>query len=218
MSLIKLFSFQEEAVKRALNAINQLICVRVGGGKTLISMFYARILLKKSLANKVIYACTVSAATAIHLEYLEKFKMDIPTITEVDDFLEYLRSDRKFCIIKHSMFEKLGYDQNIIDEIRNICDEKHLKNVLIIDEAHKLSNDTSIAHTAYMNLKFMFERILLLTATPYQSSLEQLFGTIHLIQPKLWKSKAEFKRNYIDEMVIMQNGKVRRKEVQAYKT
>ena len=62
---IKLFEFQQEAVKRALNSLNYLLCVRVGGGKTLIAMVYAKLLRKKNLADKVAFACTVSAAVAV---------------------------------------------------------------------------------------------------------------------------------------------------------
>lgn len=214
---IKLFDFQQEAVKRALNSYYQLLCVRVGGGKTLIAMFYTRLLFKKNLIDKVIFACTVSAAVAVHGEFLEKLGADVPTITDERDFLNFLRGNKKVCIIKHSMFEKLGYDQNIINEIRDICETKNLRTALIIDEAHKLSNDKSIAHTAYMNIKFMFQRVLLMTATPYSSCLSQLYGVVHLINPRLWKSKAEFIRDHLDQQIIMQGGKVRRKETLAYK-
>lgn len=214
---IKLFDFQQEAVKRALSSFYQLLCVRVGGGKTLIAMFYTRLLFKKNLIDKVIFACTVSAAVAVHGEFLEKLGADVPTITDELEFLDFLRGKRKVCIIKHSMFEKLGYDQDIINQIRDICEQKNLRTALVIDEAHKLSNDKSIAHTAYMNIKFMFERVLLMTATPYSSCLSQLYGVVHLINPKLWKSKAEFTHKYIEEMIILQGGKVRRKEKIAYK-
>ena len=69
---IKLFEFQQEAVKRALNSLNYLLCVRVGGGKTLIAMFYAKLLRKKKLADKIAFACTVSAAVAVAGEFKDK--------------------------------------------------------------------------------------------------------------------------------------------------
>lgn len=215
--LIKLFDFQKEAVKRALQSFYQLICVRTGGGKTIIAMSYAHLLLKKKITDKVIFACTVSATAAVHQEFEEKFGADVPVITEVEDFLNFLRSTKKVCIIKHSMFEKLGYNQNIIDEIRNILTNSGNNVGVIIDEVHKMSNDKGLEHVAFMNLKFMFSRILIMTATPYSSCLTQLYGVIHLINPKLWKSKAEFARDHIVEQVVQVNGKVRRKEKIAYR-
>lgn len=215
---IKLFDFQREAVIKALKLHFMLLCVRVGGGKTLIAMFYIRNLIKKGLIDKAVFACTVSAAVAVKGEYREKLGTELPQFDNAEDFLKWLDSDSEpICVIKHSMFEKLGYDKAIIDRLREICEKPGRRCALIIDEAHKLSNYQSIAHTAYMNIKFMFERVLLMTATPFTSGLEQIFGTIRLINPMIWKSMRAFKRDHIVEQTILVNGKVARKEVVEYK-
>lgn len=215
--VIKLLEFQKEAVKRSIGRLNQLLCIRTGGGKTIIAMCYAKLLLKKNLADKIIFACTVSASVAVRGEFKEKLGIIVPQFEEVDAFLEWLKGDGKICVIKHSFFEKLGFDQNVIDELFDICTYPNKRCAIIIDEVHKLSNDTSIAHTAFLQIKFMFQRILLMTATPYSSCLSQFYGIIKLIQPTLWKNKAEFFKNHIEEMVVRINGKVRRKEKIAYK-
>lgn len=215
---IKLFDFQIEAVKRAISSFYQLICVRTGGGKTIIAMTYANLLLKKNLSDKVVFACTVSASAAVHAEFEEKFDIDVPIYTETEQFLNFLKdSKKKICIIKHSMFEKLGKDQNIIDGIREILTDNNARVGLVIDEVHKLSNDKGLEHLAFMNIKFMFNRIMIMTATPYSSCLTQLYGIVHLINPTLWKSKTAFERDHIVEQVIKVDGKVRRKEKIAYK-
>lgn len=215
---IKLFDFQIEAVKRAISSFYQLICVRTGGGKTIIAMTYANLLLKKNLSDKVVFACTVSASAAVHAEFEEKFDINVPIYTETEQFLDFLRdSKKKICIIKHSMFEKLGKDQNIIDGIREILTDNNARVGLVIDEVHKLSNDKGLEHLAFMNIKFMFNRIMIMTATPYSSCLTQLYGIVHLINPTLWKSKTAFERDHIVEQVIKVDGKVRRKEKIAYK-
>ena len=213
---VKLFDFQQEAVKRALNALNYLLCVRVGGGKTLIAMVYAKLLRKKNLADKIAFACTVSAAVAVASEFRDKLGMTVPQITTPDEYINWLNNDEPVCIFKHSFFEKLGYDQDVLDRIYDTLDANKKRIALVIDEAHKLSNDKGIAHTAYMNAKFSWERVVLLTATPWQSGLEQIYGLLHLIQPKLWKSKSEFMRDHIVQEVIRVNGKVRRVETIAY--
>nr|DAT66064.1 MAG TPA: Chromatin remodeling complex ATPase [Caudoviricetes sp.] len=214
---LKLFDFQREAVKRALSSLNYLLCVRVGGGKTLIAMVYAKLLRKYKHADKIAFACTVSAAVAVAGEFKEKLNMDVPVITDVDKYLEWLQNDEPVCIFKHSFFEKLGYDQNVLDSIESILDKNGKKVALVIDEAHKLSNDKGVAHTAYMNVKFSFCRVLLLTATPYSTCVSQMYGLLQMIQPRLWKSKAEFMRLYVEEQIVRVNGKVRMKEKVAYK-
>ena len=181
-------------------------------------MTYANLLLKKNLSDKVVFACTVSASAAVHAEFEEKFDIDVPIYTETEQFLDFLRdSKKKICIIKHSMFEKLGKDQNVIDGIREILTGNNARVGLVIDEVHKLSNDKGLEHLAFMNIKFMFNRIMIMTATPYSSCLTQLYGIVHLINPTLWKSKTAFERDHIVEQVIKVDGKVRRKEKIAYK-
>ena len=213
---IKLFEFQQEAVKRALNSLNYLLCVRVGGGKTLIAMVYAKLLRKKNLADKVAFACTVSAAVAVAGEFKEKLGLDVPQITTVEQYFEWLNNDEPVCIFKHSFFEKLGYNQGVIDDLDDYINHGGKRVVLVIDEAHKISNEKGIAQTAFQNIRFSFERVLAMTATPWQSGLEQLYGTIRLVSPKFWKSRAAFTRDHIVQEVIRVNGKVRRVETIAY--
>lgn len=213
---IKLFEFQQEAVKRALNSLNYLLCVRVGGGKTLIAMFYAKLLRKKKLADKVAFACTVSAAVAVAGEFKDKIGLDVPQITTVDQYFNWLNNDEPVCIFKHSFFEKLGYDQGVIDDLDDFVEHSGKKVALVIDEAHKISNEKGIAHTAFQNIRFSFCRIIAMTATPWQSGLGQLFGTIRLVSPNCWKSRAAFTRDHIVQEVIRVNGKVRRVETVAY--
>ena len=209
---ISLFPFQKEAVLNALKQHFYLLCVRVGGGKTMIAMFFTRALLNKGLIDKVVFACTVSAAVAVRGEFKDKLKMELPQYDTAEGFLDFVDNDEKICVIKHSLFEKLGYDESVIRQLRQSLTKSGKRIALIIDEAHKMSNDKSNAHMAYMNIKFIFERVLLMTATPYSSCLSQLYGVIHLINPKLWKTKASFVRDHIEEQVIMAKGQVRRKE------
>jgi N12 class adenine-specific DNA methylase len=214
---ISLFPFQKEAVLNALKQHFYLLCVRVGGGKTMIAMFFTRALLNKGLIDKVVFACTVSAAVAVRGEFKDKLKMDLPQYDTAEGFLDFVDNDEKICVIKHSLFEKLGYDEHVIKQLRQSLTKSGKRIALVIDEAHKMSNDKSNAHMAYMNIKFIFERVLLMTATPYSSCLSQLYGVIHLINPKLWRNKAAFVRDHIEEQIIMAKGQVRRKEKIAYK-
>lgn len=213
---IKLFDFQQEAVKRALRSLNYLLCVRVGGGKTLIAMFYAKLLRKKGLADKIAFACTVSAAVAVAGEFKEKLGMDVPQIATVEQYFEWLNNDEPVCIFKHSFFEKLGYDQGVIDDLEDYVKNSGKKVALVIDEVHKMSNEKGVAQTAFMNIRFSFARILAMTGTPWLSGLEQLFGTIRIVNPKCWKNRAAFTRDHIVQEVIRVNGKVRRVETIAY--
>lgn len=200
--MLKLRDYQEEAVKFALKTKFCLWLMNVGSGKTICSMFLSRLILNKNIGDKVIIACTVSSTNPFLKDYLRKAKVSLELVEDVDKFISFLSSDEKILIIKHSMLEKLGVNQNYIDIIENKLSEDFKKLTLIVDEAHEFNNHEGIGHAAFQNLRFMWDRIVLLTATPYSSKLEQLYGLICLIYPKLWKNVREFKNLFIVEKVV----------------
>jgi len=68
--------------------------------------------------------------------------------------------------------------------------------ILIVDEAHYLRNRDSLAWQAVNALPRHF--LLLLTATPVQNSLEELYNLVTLLQPGQLPSPKEFRARFID--------------------
>src|SRR4029079_2102172 len=68
--------------------------------------------------------------------------------------------------------------------------------ILIVDEAHYLRNRDSQAWQAINTLPRQF--LLLLTATPVQNSLEELYNLVTLLQPGQLPSPKEFRARFID--------------------
>jgi superfamily II DNA or RNA helicase len=68
--------------------------------------------------------------------------------------------------------------------------------MLIVDEAHYLRNRSSQAWQAVNALPRQF--LLLLTATPVQNSLEELYNLVTLLQPGQLPSPREFRARFID--------------------
>ena len=219
MSKVVLRDYQEEAVKFAIKVPKSLYCMRVGSGKTICAMFSARALMKRKLADKIIIACTATATNVFIEDLQEKAGVKVKLIEDSDEFIDFMTSKSKICLIKHSMFEKIGNDLVYLKKLFQIIKTNKPKITLIIDEAHKLQNTEGVGHEAYERMSFAFDRVLLYTATPYSSCLSQFYGLIHLIYPKLWKNKREFFDNYIDEITIRdpRTGRVARKEKVAYR-
>jgi superfamily II DNA or RNA helicase len=67
---------------------------------------------------------------------------------------------------------------------------------LIVDEAHHLRNRDSQSWQAVNALPRQF--LLLLTATPVQNSLEELYNLVTLLQPGQFSSPREFRARHID--------------------
>lgn len=201
MSKIILRDYQKDAVKFTEKVDKSLLCMRVGSGKTVCAMFSLRNFFKKNLSDKAIVACTKSSVAVFKEDFKEKAGLKVDLIEDPYELLDFLDSDEKVCIVKHSMFEKAGNDVYILKKLEEVA--KKMKVALVIDEAHKLQNPEGVVHEAYHHMSFLFNKVILLTATPYSSCLSQFYGLIHLIYPKLWKSKREFFNRYIDEITIL---------------
>ncbi len=69
--------------------------------------------------------------------------------------------------------------------------------LLVVDEAHYLRNRSSQAWQAINDLPRQF--LLLLTATPVQNSLEELYHLVTLLQPGQLPSPKEFRARFLDK-------------------
>lgn len=201
MPKILLRDYQEEAVKFAFRVKKALFCMRVGSGKTVCALFSLRALFLKKQIDKAIIACTKSSVSVFKEDFRDKADMDVRLIESTDELIEFLRDNvSKVCLVKHSIFEKAGNDLITIKKLEQIAKEKRV--CLIVDEAHKIQNPEGVAQDAYHRIDFLFDRVLLYTATPYSSCLSQFWGLICLIYPKLWPSKRRFFDRFIDEIAI----------------
>jgi SNF2 family DNA or RNA helicase len=74
--------------------------------------------------------------------------------------------------------------------------------LVIVDEAHHLKNRSTLNWKLVNALNKRF--ILMLTATPVQNSLVELFNLLTLLKPGLLKTEAAFKKEYVSS----KNGRV----------
>lgn len=219
MSKITLRQYQKEAVQFALNKKKCALLMKTGTGKTLVSLICLKTLLKRKLTDKCVIACTKTSTVVFQKEFMNMFNFKVKVIEKAEDYIDFLTSNSKVCVIKHSMFKNIGSDLKYLKEIRKIKKETNLSVSLIIDEAHKMGSDTSKTQKYFMNGAWLYDRCVLMTATPYSSTLVQLYGLVQLIYPQLW-TKQVFESNYIDYLVVRDRvnwKKVLRKEILRYK-
>ena len=201
MAKITLRDYQVGAVNFTQKVDKSLLCMRVGSGKTICAMFAIREYINKKQVDKAIVACTKSSVSVFKQDFKEKAGIDVELIETPEELFNFLKGDKKLCLVKHSMFEKLGNDLINIKKLEKIS-MSGLRVALVIDEAHKIQNPEGLAQEAYHRIDFLFDKVVLLTATPYSSCLSQFYGLICIIYPNLWKSKREFFNKYIEEITI----------------
>lgn len=219
MAKFELKDYQREAVKKAVMIPYNLICIQTGRGKSAVGTFYSRILFKNNLVDKVIFCSTKTGVGSFKKAFTKRLGVEVNQYDDPKDVMNFLINDEKVCIIKHSMLEKLGLDETYLSAIKEVMTHAYKRIAIVLDEAHKLSNEEGVGHFAFMNLRFMFERISLHTATPYSSCLSQIYGLIDMIYPKMYySSKRDFFNQHIEERILRdpKTYKVLRKEKVMY--
>ena len=123
MTKIKLRDYQIEAVKFTQKVDKSLLCMRVGSGKTICAMFALREYINRKQVDKAIIACTKSSVSVFQNDFKEKVGIEVPVMEKVDELLTFLKGSQKICIVKHSIFEKLGNDLITIKKLEKLSME-----------------------------------------------------------------------------------------------
>lgn len=172
-----------------------ILADEVGLGKTI----EASIILCQYWAERkrrLLVVCPASLRKQWNLELLDKF--NIPSVI-VDQryFKEQLANGRT------NPFEQ---DRVIICSYQFLHNQKDLAKLIkwdlaIIDESHKLRNAYRPSNVLGQSIKWALEdtRKLLLTATPLQNSLMELFGLCSIIDDYIFGDSRSYRQNYVND-------------------
>lgn len=84
--------------------------------------------------------------------------------------------------------------------------------MLIVDEAHRLKNRKTLNWRFVNGLKKKY--CLLLTATPIQNNLEELYSLIKILYPDLYPDVESFKKKYVAGKHLVKNRQILKKELE----
>lgn len=187
--------YQIETAKKVIKQFGgrAMLSDEVGLGKTI----EAAIICKEYLARGQIKSLLVlTPATLVSQWQMElESKFAIPTIT----------TDER----DSSPEEFWQLNDRIVASINTAKHKSHFQHVtardwdlVIVDEAHHLKNKRTLNWKLVNAIKKRF--ILMLTATPVQNNLVELFNLLTLLKPGLLNTEAQFKREYVGS----KNGRV----------
>lgn len=184
----------EYQIRTALKVIGAfrgraLLSDEVGLGKTVEAGLVLKEYLTRGMVQRFLILTTPSLVDQWEEELEEKFQIRVATTN-------------------HASFRSAGpqfWAQNsaVVGSLHTLKLDPHLAvaqtvkwDMLVIDEAHYLRNRSSQAWQAISALPRQF--LLLLTATPVQNSLEELYNLVTLLQPGQLPPPAHFRKRFIN--------------------
>jgi len=189
--------YQIETARKVLRQLGgrALLADEVGLGKTI----EAGLILSEYLARGMIQSLLILTPASLVSQWQQELqtKFGIDTVTSDDKQLQLNAN------------EFWSTNNRLIASLNTAKSAKHFNlvttrswDLVIVDEAHHLKNRSTLNWKLVNALNKRF--ILMLTATPVQNSLVELFNLLTLLKPGLLKTEAAFKKEYVSS----KNGRV----------
>ncbi|MBQ0050352.1 MAG: DEAD/DEAH box helicase [Bacteroidales bacterium] len=182
---VSIYPYQKEGIRFAYKAGKCIIADEMGLGKTIQAIATAEIFLREGLAESILIVCPTSLKYQWKRE-IEKFTGG-DSIEDVDEYIEDGRVCPKVVVVegnppKREQLYKAKAPYKIVSYHAMANDVrlhgKIVTDVLIMDEIQRLKNwDTIISRAAR---KIQSRYAVLLSGTPLENKLEELYSTMEL--------------------------------------
>jgi SNF2 family DNA or RNA helicase len=184
------YVYQHDTVRKVLRHFKgrALLADEVGLGKTIEACLVLKEYWMRGMARKALILTPPGLVTQWKGELLEKF--DLVAVTP--DGAEYRRNQEQFwkqepLIVASIAMARMEANAQAIAGVN--------WDMVIVDEAHSLKNRTSSNWKLVNSLTKKF--ILMLTATPVENNLIELYNLITVLKPGLLATEAEFKKLFV---------------------
>lgn len=195
---VQLYEHQRHAVLRVLRDMRgrAVLADEVGLGKTIEAGIILKEYMVRGLARKVLVLVPASLTLQWQAELCHKLAIESTVNRRLDGWHAH------DCIVTSLDLAKRPEHAARIQEID--------WDVVIVDEAHRLKNKRTVAWRFVDGLRKKY--LLLLTATPIQNDLQELYNMMTLLQPGLLATYATFKRRFmVDKRTVKHGDALRRR-------
>jgi SNF2 family DNA or RNA helicase len=185
------FPYQLKTARTALRRFRGrgLLCDEVGLGKTIEAGLVLKEYMLRGLVRKVLIITPPALTQQWREEMASKFLITDFVTNEDPEFREL--GEEAWSTFDH-IIASLATARRA--EHRRAIVKIHF-DMVIVDEAHHLKNRATVSWKFVNGLQKKY--MLMLTATPVQNNLDELYNLITILQPGQLKTKREFKRRFV---------------------
>jgi len=166
-----------------------LLADEVGLGKTITSSLILKECVHRGFVKKALILTPPSLVDQWVLELKEKFELDFHIVEDESDW-------EKFDFLIASIDRVKIYNKDTRD-FRHKKAHEISWDLLMVDEAHKLKERSTI-RWRFVD-KLQKKRFLLLTATPFQNDLIELYNLLHLLKKGHLGTIKEFRKKFLHQ-------------------
>lgn len=182
---------QLETVRRVLRVLRgrALLADEVGLGKTIEALMVLREYQLRGMARRVLILVPPSLTRQWRGELETKAGIEVRSTDDAafrSDPEAFWRGDGT-CLASLALARTARHAPGVQAEPWDL---------VVVDEAHHLKNRSTLAYRLVNGLKSRF--LLLLTATPVETALEEVFNLVTLLSPGQLTTPAEFRRQFVD--------------------
>jgi superfamily II DNA or RNA helicase len=183
------FWYQEETARKILKIFRgrAILADEVGLGKTI----EAGLVIKEYLMRGLVHTALVLAPSSLVSQWQEELaaKFDLPFASTADPMF---KQDP----------ERFWSQPFVLASLQTARGKRHFDaitarsyDIVVVDEAHHLKNRTTLNWKLVNAIQKTF--LLMLTATPVQNSLEELYNLVTLLRPGHLKTLKAFKDQFV---------------------
>lgn len=194
---VVLYPHQLETVRRVIGELDgrAVLADEVGLGKTIEAAMIIQEYILRGEARRILILTPASLCWQWYWELRHKFGLAAGLTRSEHDW------ERGHILIASLDTAKRSPHAGIIHSLPY--------DLLVVDEAHRLKNPTT--HNWQFVNRIIKRRCLLLTATPVQNDLRELFSLVSLLRPTLLGTYTEFRRRFMaDKRTVRKPDELRR--------
>lgn len=182
---VSIFDHQILAAQKIKNELGgtALLADEVGLGKTIEACIIIKEFLITGLAKRVLILAPPSLLPQWKDELISKFNLD---------FIDQQNDSRFVDVYSHDLLLMSHSSASYPEKSQAL--QETFWDIVVVDEAHSMKNSTTHKHQLVKNLSK--RHLLLLSATPIQNNLEELYNIVELLHPGHLGTWKQFEEKY----------------------